>query len=71
MALATADLPQSFPGWDRKLRAPVPPPPAGSCDCQFHIYADPQLYPPKRDALYAEIAKAIEAQLTSAVPSAS
>ena len=25
--------------WDRQPRMPVPPPPRGSCDCQFHIYA--------------------------------
>ena len=27
-------------------------PPAGSCDCQFHIYGDPAKYPPKRQPLY-------------------
>jgi 2-pyrone-4,6-dicarboxylate lactonase len=52
MALATSDTRQSFPGWDRNLRAPVPAPPAGSCDCQFHIYGDPKRYKPKQDALY-------------------
>src|SRR5262245_51210060 len=25
-----------FYEWDRQPRMPVPPPPAGSCDCQFH-----------------------------------
>ena len=41
-----------FLGWNRNTRAPVPPAPAGSCDCQFHIYADPAKYPPKQGALY-------------------
>ena len=27
--------------WDRHPRMPMPAPPAGSCDCQFHIYGDP------------------------------
>ena len=31
--------------WDRNTRPPVPKPPAGSCDCQFHIFSDPSLYP--------------------------
>ena len=52
MAVATAEQRQVFPGWDRNLRAPVPTVPAGSCDCQFHIYGDPARYPPKQDALY-------------------
>lgn len=38
--------------WNRATRAPVPQPPKGSCDCQFHIFDDPQRYPPKPDALY-------------------
>ncbi len=38
--------------WNQEVRAPVPPPPAGSCDCQFHIFDDPEIYPPKPDALY-------------------
>src|SRR5580704_5294508 len=41
-----------FPQWVRETRAPVPLPPAKSCDCQFHIYGDPAKYPPKKDALY-------------------
>jgi 2-pyrone-4,6-dicarboxylate lactonase len=36
----------------RETRAPVPLPPAKSCDCQFHIYGDPQTYPPKQNAYY-------------------
>ena len=41
-----------FPNWDRNTRLPAPPPPAGSCDCQFHIFGDLQAYPPKQGALY-------------------
>jgi predicted TIM-barrel fold metal-dependent hydrolase len=39
-------------GWDRNVRSPNPPPPPLSCDCQFHVYADPARYPPKAGALY-------------------
>src|ERR1700728_3301176 len=42
----------TFPDWVRETRAPVPLPPAKSCDCQFHIYGDPAKYPPKKDAYY-------------------
>src|ERR1700686_2531942 len=42
----------AFPNWVRETRAPVPLPPAKSCDCQFHIYGDPAKYPPKKDAYY-------------------
>ena len=31
--------------WDRTPRPPVPMPPPGSCDCQFHIFSDPARYP--------------------------
>lgn len=41
--------------WDRATRLPNPPPPAGSCDCQFHIYGDPQKYPPSAAATYPPI----------------
>ncbi len=34
-----------FPSWVRETRAPVPLPPPGSCDCQVHLFADPELYP--------------------------
>ena len=44
--------PQNPPPWVRETRAPVPPPPPKSCDCQFHIYGDPAKYPPKKDAYY-------------------
>ena len=43
---------QKFPDWDRNTRMPVPAPPAGSCDCQFHIFDDVTKYPPKKDAYY-------------------
>lgn len=45
-----------FKAWDRATRMPDPPPPAGSCDCQFHIYGDPQRYPPSAAATYPPIA---------------
>lgn len=31
--------------WDRNTRPPVPAPPPGSCDCQFHIFGDAAKYP--------------------------
>jgi predicted TIM-barrel fold metal-dependent hydrolase len=43
----------TYPEWNRETRAPVPAVPAKSCDCQFHIYGDPEVYPPKPGALYA------------------
>ena len=44
--------PETFPAWDRNPRAPDPLPPEGACDSQFHIYGDPQLYPPIPNAWY-------------------
>ena len=44
-----------FKEWDRATRLPNPPPPPGSCDCQFHIYGDPQKYPPSAAATYPPI----------------
>jgi predicted TIM-barrel fold metal-dependent hydrolase len=41
--------------WVRETRMPVPPPPADSCDCQFHIYADPARYPPRPSPPYPPI----------------
>lgn len=38
---------EKFPDWDRNPRLPAPPPPAKSCDCQFHVYDDIGTYPPK------------------------
>ena len=34
---------------------PVPVPPPGSCDCQFHIYEDPALFPPRTKPPYPPI----------------
>ena len=50
--------------WDKNPRLPVPAPPAGSCDCQFHIYGDPAQFPPRANAPYPPIesAKFNEAQ---------
>ncbi len=44
--------------WDKNPRMPVPAPPAGSCDCQFHIYGDPATFPPRANAPYPPIESA-------------
>jgi len=44
--------------WDKNPRMPVPAPPAGSCDCQFHIYGDPAEFPPRANAPYPPIESA-------------
>jgi 2-pyrone-4,6-dicarboxylate lactonase len=44
---------ETFPEWDRNPRRPTPAPPAGSCDCQFHIFGDAKKYPPGPQAKYA------------------
>ena len=44
--------------WDKQPRLPVPAPPAGSCDCQFHIYDDPAKFPPRANTLYPPIESA-------------
>jgi len=44
--------------WDKNPRMPVPPPPAGSCDCQFHIYGDPAKFPPRANPPYPPIESA-------------
>jgi predicted TIM-barrel fold metal-dependent hydrolase len=44
--------------WDRKPRMPVPTPPLGSCDCQFHIYEDPAKFPTRTNAPYPPITSA-------------
>src|SRR5258705_7365991 len=41
--------------WVRATRMPNPPPPPGSCDCQFHIYGDPTKYPPGAAATHPPI----------------
>ena len=43
---------KQFPQWVRDVRAPVPPPPPKSCDCQAHIFGDPKKYPARPDAPY-------------------
>jgi 2-pyrone-4,6-dicarboxylate lactonase len=40
------------PEWNRQTRAPVPLPPPKSCDCQFHIFGDPQKYPLRYDTTF-------------------
>ncbi len=44
-----------FKEWDRDTRMPVPAPPPGSIDCQFHIYSDATRYPPSPAATYPPI----------------
>ncbi len=44
--------------WDKQPRMPVPPPPPRSCDCQFHIYASPQNFPPRPNPPYPPIESA-------------
>ena len=46
------DAKTRYPEWARDTRAPSPPPPALSCDCQFHIFDDVRRYPTKQGALY-------------------
>jgi 2-pyrone-4,6-dicarboxylate lactonase len=43
--MAESLVAEKYADWDRALRPPVPLPPAGSCDCQVHIYGDPARYP--------------------------
>ena len=53
---------EKFYEWDKKPRMPVPPPPAGSCDCQFHIYDDPAKFPPRQNPPYPAIESATFAE---------
>ena len=48
--------------WDKQPRMPVPPPPPGSCDCQFHIYDDPARFPPRPNPPYSAIVSATFAE---------
>ena len=48
--------------WDKHPRMPVPPPPRGSCDCQFHIYDDPARFPPRPNPPYSAIESATFAE---------
>jgi len=56
MAMAKAG--EKIYQWDKTPRMPVPPPPAGSCDCQFHIYGDPAKFPPRANPPYTPIESA-------------
>jgi len=49
-----------FQDWVRDTRPPVPPPPPGSCDCQFHIYGDPARFPTRPSPPYPPIAASFE-----------
>ena len=44
--------------WDKHPWMPVPPPPTGSCECQFHIYDEPAKFPPRPNPQYPAIASA-------------
>src|SRR4030095_8133046 len=48
--------------WDKNPRLPVPAPPRGSCDCQFHIYDDPARFSPRADPPYLPITSATFAE---------
>jgi predicted TIM-barrel fold metal-dependent hydrolase len=54
--MATAE--KTIYEWDKNPRMPVPVPPPGSCDCQFHIYGDPADFPPRSNAPYPPITSA-------------
>lgn len=43
---------------DKQPRMPVPSPPRGSCDCQFHIYESPGKFPPRANPPYRPIESA-------------
>jgi 2-pyrone-4,6-dicarboxylate lactonase len=58
--MATAE--EKIYAWDPNPRMPVPPPPRGSCDCQFHIYDDPAIFPPRPNPPYLPITSATFAQ---------
>ncbi len=40
--------------WNRQTRPPVPLPPPDSCDCQFHIFGDPERYPLRFDTTFRQ-----------------
>ena len=40
--------------WVRETRPPVPLPPPKSCDCQFHIFGDPEKYPLRFDVTFRQ-----------------
>ena len=54
----TAKAGEKIYQWDRHPRMPMPAPPAGSCDCQFHIYGDPAQFPTRPNAPYPPIESA-------------
>jgi predicted TIM-barrel fold metal-dependent hydrolase len=60
MTMATAG--ETIYEWDKHPRMPVPAPPPGSCDCQFHIYEDPAQFPPRPEPPYPPITSATFAQ---------
>jgi predicted TIM-barrel fold metal-dependent hydrolase len=53
-----ADAGAKIYDWDKNPRMPAPAPPRGSCDCQFHIYDDPAMFPPRPNPPYPPITSA-------------
>jgi predicted TIM-barrel fold metal-dependent hydrolase len=51
-ASAPAAAARTFPQWVRDVRAPVPPLPPNSCDCQAHIFGERQKYPARSNPNY-------------------
>jgi 2-pyrone-4,6-dicarboxylate lactonase len=43
---------KQFPKFRDDTRAPVPAPPPNSCDCQVHVFGDPQRYPLRQGGAY-------------------
>jgi predicted TIM-barrel fold metal-dependent hydrolase len=43
---------ETWPDWVRDTHLPAPPPPALSCDVQFHIFDQPDRYPVQPNAAY-------------------
>jgi 2-pyrone-4,6-dicarboxylate lactonase len=56
MIMATAG--EKYYEWNKNPRIPVPTPPPGSCDCQFHLYDDPARFPPRQNPPYPPITSA-------------
>jgi len=54
---------EQYAQWDRNTRTPDPAPPSKSCDCQVHLYGEPERYPTRSDPPYPPIAHAALADL--------
>lgn len=49
---------QTYFEWNKQPHMPTPAPPSGSCDCQFHLYGDPAMFPPRPNPPYPPIESA-------------